>query len=41
LRIVEDAGFSASMAGSTGRVEGTPSCFSAGPFRVDLLQPSP
>jgi cyanophycinase len=40
LRIVEDAGFSASMAGSTGGVEGTPSGFSAGPFRVDLLQPS-
>ena len=40
LRIVEDTGFSASMAGSTGGVEGTPSGFSAGPFRVDLLRPS-
>jgi cyanophycinase len=38
LRIVEDAGFSASMADSIGGVEGTPSGFSAGPFRVDLLQ---
>jgi cyanophycinase len=40
LRIAEDVGFSASMAGSTGGVEGTPPGFSAGPFRVDLLQPS-
>ena len=40
LRIVEDAGFSASMAEPTGGVEGTPSGFSAGPFRVDLLEAS-
>lgn len=37
LRILEDTGFSASMDGSTGGVEGVPSGFSAGPFRVDLL----
>jgi len=40
LRIVENAGFSASMAGRTGGAEGTPSGFSAGPFRVDLMPPS-
>ena len=39
LRIVEDEGFSASMTGATGGVEGTPAGFSAGPFKVDLLDP--
>jgi cyanophycinase len=39
LRIAEDTGFSASMRGSAGGVESTPSGFSAGPFRVDLLGP--
>jgi hypothetical protein len=40
LRVVEDEGFSASMTGLTGGVEGTPAGFSAGPFKVDLLQGS-
>ena len=40
LRVVEDEGFSASMTGPTGGVEGTPAGFSAGPFKVDLLQGS-
>jgi len=40
LRVLEDEGFSASMAGPTGGVEGTPAGFSAGPFRVDLLEGS-
>ena len=40
LRVLEDEGFSASMAGPTGGVEGTPAGFSAGPFKVDLLQGS-
>jgi len=39
LRIAKDAGFSASMTRSIDGVEGTPSGFSAGPFRVDLLPP--
>jgi hypothetical protein len=39
LRVAEDTGFSASMTGSAGGVEGTPSGLSAGPFRVDLLGP--
>ena len=37
LRVVKDAGFSASMVESTGGVEMTPMGLSAGPFRVDLL----
>ena len=40
LRVLEDEGFSASMAGPTGGIEGTPAGFSAGPFKVDLLQGS-
>ena len=40
LRVFEDEGFSASMTGPTGGVEGTPAGFSAGPFKVDLLQGS-
>jgi len=36
LRIVEDAGFSASALGLDGGVEGAPRGFSAGPFRMDL-----
>ena len=40
LRVLEDEGFSASMAGPTGGVEGTPAGFSAGPFKVDLLEGS-
>lgn len=39
LRVVEDEGFSASMTGPAGGVEGTPTDFSAGPFTVDLLEP--
>ena len=41
LRVVEDEGFSASMTAATGGVEGTPAGFSAGPFKVDLLDPGP
>jgi hypothetical protein len=37
LQVVEEDGFSAAMTGSGGGVEGTPSGFSAGPFRVDVL----
>ena len=40
LRVLEDEGFSASMAGPTGGIEGTPAGFSAGPFKVDLLEGS-
>ena len=40
LRVLEDEGCSASMAGPTGGIEGTPAGFSAGPFKVDLLQGS-
>ena len=40
LRVLEDEGFSASMAGPTDGIEGTPAGFSAGPFKVDLLQGS-
>ncbi len=41
LRVVEDEEFSASMTAATGGVEGTPAGFSAGPFKVDLLDPGP
>jgi len=37
LRVVKDAGFSASMVESSGGVESTPMGLSAGPFKVDLL----
>jgi cyanophycinase len=37
LRVVEDKGFSAFMVRAAGGVEGIPAGFSAGPFKVDLL----
>jgi hypothetical protein len=39
LKIVEGAGFSASMTSSVNGVEDTPYGLSAGPFRVDLVGP--
>jgi len=39
LRVVEEKGFSAFMLSAKGGVEGIPAGFSAGPFKVDLLDP--